>query len=172
MKNLSKLIALACTAAALLFTSDVKAQTTPAKALRFSIGLEAGVPTGVETDHANWELGGTARLQYGITNNFALTLTSGLYNFFSKDMPGTDTRFPTLNIIPLKLGVKAFVSPNFYLAAEGGAAFIQRNESTKLDLSPGLGWANKSWDIGLRYENFSTPKIDYGIVALRLGYGF
>ena len=172
MKITSKLIALACLAATLLFTSDVKAQTTPAKALNFNIGLEAGVPTGAETPHGSFELGGTARLQYGITNSFAVTLTSGVYNFFSKNMPGTDTKYPTLNIIPLKLGVKAFVAPNFYLAAEGGAAFIERNETTKLDLSPGLGWANRKWDVGLRYENFLAPKGNYGIVGLRLAYGF
>jgi hypothetical protein len=172
MKKSAKLIAVAFTAAALFFTVNVKAQTTPANAWRFGIGLETGVPTGAESQRGTFELGGTARLQYGVSNNFAITLTSGLYNFFGADKPYTATKFPDLDVIPLKAGIKAFVSPNIYLAAEAGAGFVQNNERTKLILSPGIGYANKHWDVGVRYENFSGQDINYGLVGLRLAYGF
>ncbi len=46
MKTLSKLIVVAFATAALFFTINVKAQTTPADSLRFNIGLEAADPTG------------------------------------------------------------------------------------------------------------------------------
>ena len=46
MKTMTKIIAGAFTALAIFIGTNVKAQTTPANALRFGIGLEAGVPTG------------------------------------------------------------------------------------------------------------------------------
>jgi hypothetical protein len=172
MKKSAKLIAVAFTAAALFSTSNVKAQTTPVSAWRFGIGLETGVPTGQEASRGTFELGGTARLQYGVSNNLAITLTSGLYNFFGKDIPGTNTKYPDLDVIPLKAGIKAFVAPNIYFGAEAGAGFVQNNGNTKLLLSPAVGYANKHWDVGVRYENFSGQDVSYGLVGLRLAYAF
>lgn len=174
MKTLSKFVAAAFTASALfLTTTTVKAQTTPANAFRFGIGLETGIPTGNAHDISNFELGGTARLQYGVSNNFAVTLTSGYYNMFGKDIPGTDLKYQSLGIVPLKVGFKAFFAPTWYFGAEAGAGFeTVSNGDTKLIVSPALGYANKTWDVGLRYENFSGQDNSYGLVGLRIAYGF
>ncbi|WEA00963.1 hypothetical protein [Mucilaginibacter sp. SJ] len=177
MKTMTKMIASAFTAVAIFIGTNVKAQTTPANALRFGIGLEAGIPTGNAHDFSNFELGGTARLQYGISNDLALTLTSGYYNFFAKS-DFKDLGGRSLGVIPAKAGIKAFVGDGFYFAGEVGAGFEVHtpieggNKSTKLILSPGLGYATKSWDIGVRYENFSGQSNNYGLVGLRLAYGF
>lgn len=176
MKKMTKLIAAAFTAAALFIGTNVNAQSTPKSALRFGIGLEGLAPVGNLHDVSNIGIGGTARLQYGIADNLALTLTSGYYNFFAKtvNIPGIgDVKGDNIGIIPLKAGIKAFVSQNVYLGAEVGAGFETRsNGDTKLIASPGIGWANKSWDIGARYENFSGQSNNYGTVGLRIAYGF
>ncbi|MDB5145542.1 MAG: hypothetical protein JWQ66_4255, partial [Mucilaginibacter sp.] len=39
-------------------------------------------------------------------------------------------------------------------------------------LSPGLGYASKSWEVSARYENFSGQGNNYGLVGLRIAYGF
>lgn len=173
MKNSTKWIATVATAAAIFFSVNVKAQTTDANKLRLGVGLELGAPTGNAHDISNFELGGTARLQYGLTNDLALTLTSGYYNMFGKTIPGTDLKYQSLGIVPLKAGIKAFFAKNLYFGAEAGAAFETiSNGNTKLDLSPTLGFANKTWDVGVRYENFSGQSNSYGLVGLRLAYGF
>jgi len=188
MKTVTKVIAGAFTAAAIFVGTNVNAQTTPANKLRFGIGVEAGIPTGDIHDYSKFELGGTGRLQYGVNNNVALTLTSGYYNFFGKTYTssvttptGTATstfKARSLGMIPVKAGVKAFVSDGFYLSGEAGAGFEVHptidggDKNTKLILSPGLGYATKSWDIGARYENFSGQGNNYGLVGLRLAYGF
>ncbi|MFA6249035.1 MAG: hypothetical protein WC615_18985 [Mucilaginibacter sp.] len=173
MKRMTKLIAAAFTAAALFIGTNVNAQSTPKSALRFGIGLEGLAPVGNLHDVSNIGIGGTARLQYGLADNLALTLTSGYYNFFGKKIPGTDANYDDLGIVPLKAGIKAFVSQNIYLGAEVGAGFETRsNGNTKLIASPGIGWANQSWDIGARYENFSGQSNNYGTVGLRIAYGF
>ncbi|MCD8739541.1 hypothetical protein LT679_02915 [Mucilaginibacter roseus] len=173
MKKSTKLIAAAITAVALfLGSSDVKAQTNEKSAWRLGFGIEGGIPTGDVKDGSNFQLGGTARLQYGVSDNLALTLTSGYYNFFAKkeisDLGGSD-----LGIVPVKVGIKSFFTDNLYFGAEAGAGFETRdNGNTKLILSPALGWADKHWDFGVKYENFSGQSNNYGAVGLRVAYGF
>jgi len=174
MKNSTKWIATVATAAAIFFSVNVKAQTTDKSAWRLGFGVEGGIPTGAIHDYSKFELGGTARLQYGIAKDVALTLTSGYYNFFA-DQNAKDIGGKSIGLVPVKVGVKAFFTDNVYFGAEAGAGFetsSQYVKNTKLILSPGLGWANKSWDVGVRYENFSGQNDSYGTVALRLAYGF
>ncbi|HWZ36664.1 MAG TPA: hypothetical protein VNW51_10910 [Mucilaginibacter sp.] len=175
MKKLTKLAAAVLTGVALFIGTNVNAQNAPASKLRFGLGLEAGVPTGNVHNTSNFELGGTARLQYGTSDHFALMLTSGYYNFFGKTVstPTGDIKYSSLGVIPVKAGLKAFFSDNIYFSAEAGAGFeMNRTKNTKLILSPGLGWANKKWDVGVRYEDFSGQSNNYGLVGLRLAYGF
>jgi len=181
MKKPSILIAAAFTAAALFFTSNVKAQTagTTPNPWRFGIGLEAGIPTGNAHDISDFELGGTARLQYDASDHFAWTLTSGYYNMFGKTIDevtpaGTaSVKAESLGIVPVKLGIKAFFAPTWYFGAEAGAGFETiSGGNTKLILSPALGYANRTWDIGARYENFSGQGNSYGLAGLRVAYAF
>jgi len=188
MKTMTKIIAGAFTAAAIFIGSNVNAQTTPANALRFGVGVEGLLPVGNLHDGSNVGLGGTARLQYGVNNNVALTLTSGYYNFFGKSYSQTFTdatstttvtvKGRSLGIVPVKAGIKAFVADGFYFSGEAGAGFethepiAGEHKDTKLILAPGLGYATKSWDIGARYENFSGQGNNYGTVGLRIAYGF
>ena len=117
MKTPSKLIAIAFIASALFFAGNVKAQTTPAHALRFNIGLETSIPTGSATIGSDFSLGGTMRFQYGLTDNFALTITGGAYHFFAKVNPASPTgaKYDSYGVIPLKAGVKEFFMPNLYV---------------------------------------------------------
>jgi hypothetical protein len=173
MKKSAKLVAAALVSVALFIGGNVKAQTTPPSPWRLGIGLEAGAPTGDAHNISNFELGGTARLQYDASSSFAWTLTSGYYNMFGKNNPVTNVDYNSLGIIPVKLGIKAFFTPGLYFGAEAGAGFeTGTGGNTKLILSPGLGYASKSVDVGLRYENFSGQGNNYGLVGLRIAYGF
>src|SRR5260370_15565756 len=183
MKNRTKFMAIAIAALGIFHTTNVKAQRTtstpPPSAWRLGIGLEAGAPTGNAHDFSNFELGGTARLQYDASKSFAITLTSGYYNMFGKNVsvvtPGgvVTAKASDLGIVPVKAGIKAFLAPSFYFGAEAGAGFETiSGGSTKLILSPGIGYASKSWDVDLRYENFSGQSNNYGLVGLRIAYGF
>lgn len=180
MKNRTKFVAIAVAAIAIFFTSQVKAQTVDANKWRLGIGIEGGIPVGSNiTGFSNFDLGGTARLQYGLGKDLALTLTSGYYSFFAKDQTVTVngvsvTSTPSnLGIVPVKVGLKYFFAPSFYLGGEAGAGFeTNYAKDTKLILSPALGWASKSWDVGVRYENYSGQENSFGTVALRVAYGF
>lgn len=183
MKKGTKLMAIATAALAIFFTTTVKAQTVDKSAWRLGIGIEGGVPTGDIHNTSGWDLGGTARLQYGIDKNVALMLTSGYYNFFGKNYTTTffngtttttiTTKAANFGVIPVKAGAKVFFNSPIYVSGEAGAGIeTASGGSTRLLLSPGLGWANHSWDIGARYENFSGGGANYGLVNLRVAYGF
>jgi len=185
MKKVSNLLAAGLVAVAIFIGSNAKAQTITPDKFRFGVGVEGGIATGSAHDYSNLELGGTARLQYGLSNNLALTLTSGYYNFFGKSEPGTDLKYQSLGMVPIKAGIKAFFTPNLYFGAEVGAGIETKvflpqgvpesdfqGKDTKLILSPAVGWANKHWDVGVRYENYSGQSNNYGLVAARLAYGF
>jgi hypothetical protein len=175
MKTLSKLIAVALTVTAIFFTANVKAQTTAANTFNFNIGVETGIPTGNLRISSRFELGGTARLQYGVTNNFAITLTSGAFHNFGRDIPGTDLKYDSFGVIPIKAGIKEFFIPNIYFGIEAGVGLEITDSGwgqKKLDISPAVGYANKHWDIGVHYESFSGEEDKYGLVGLRIAYGF
>jgi hypothetical protein len=182
MKKMTKIIAVAFTAAALFIGTNVNAQTI-GSGLRFGIGVEGLLPTGRLRDISNIGVGITPRLQFGVADNIGLTLTSGYLNFFGKEVENSGINRNSYGMIPVKAGIKAFVSKNIYFSGEVGAAFEtsgyaeyeggpERGTNTKLLASPGIGWANQSWDVGVRYENYSGQSNNFGSVGLRLAYGF
>ncbi|RYE34488.1 MAG: hypothetical protein EOP42_07310 [Sphingobacteriaceae bacterium] len=180
----TKLIAAMAAMLILAIGSQSQAQTVYKKKVsadsknvfRMGLGLEGAYPT---KDFSNFMLGGTVRLQYDLASNLSLTLTPGYYHFFDRSGYGQVTDKATyfnsgLDMIPVKLGVKSFFAPHFYLSAEAGAGFeLNHAKETKLILSPGIGFAsNSGLDLGLRYENFSGNNSNYGLIGLRVAYGF
>jgi hypothetical protein len=163
----------------LVFTNS-NAQSLPKNTFRFGIGLDGLLPVGNLSNTANFGLGLTPRLQYGVADNVALTFTAGLYHFFTKKLYinegfGAGSSIENdLDIVPVKIGLKAFVLPNIYIAGEAGLGFEVEDGGgpTKLIVSPGIGYASKKWDLGVRYENFSGGNYSYGVIGLRIAYGF
>ncbi|MGN6177817.1 MAG: hypothetical protein ACTHNW_01470 [Mucilaginibacter sp.] len=175
MKNKFKLITCAALMLAGIVTGKANAQTAVPGQLQGSIGLEISDPTGTARIGSHFSLGGTARLQYGLSNNIAITATSGAYHFFTVIIPGTNKRYNSYGVIPIKAGIKAFFAPHVYLGAEAGVG-IEATDSgfgpDRLLLSPAMGYATQNWDFALHYENFSSNGDHYGLVALRLAYAF
>jgi hypothetical protein len=175
MKMTSRLIVAALMTCVIFFSTNVKAQTTSANAWRISVGLETADPTGLSRQGADFILGGTIRLQYGLSNNFALTLTSGAYHYFPIYKPGTHSRYESYGEIPIKAGFQTFFTKHFYFGAEGGFAIEEDDSGTgpkRLLLSPALGYATQRWDFGIHYDRISSTNQDNGLVGLRLAYSF
>jgi hypothetical protein len=175
MNTFSRLKGVVAIAIMLFLFEAAKAQTTPANALRFNLGFDTGLPTGNLTIGSKIVIGGTARLQYGLTNNLAITLTSGADHFISKDDPATGQPFDSFGTIPIKAGLKYFFIPHIYWGEEAGVALEEvdtGNGNKKFLVSSAVGWANKLWDFGVRYDNFSGQNDPYGFVALRIAYSF
>jgi len=165
----------------LFICSNVNAQSTEKSNLRFGIGVDGLLPLGNLSNTENFALGITPRLQYRLSSTVSLTLTSGLYHFFPKSIALVDVnnnpvgtyKFKS-DIIPVKAGAKFFLSPNIYFGAEAGAGFqvAEGGGPVALILAPGIGYANKKWDINARYEDFTYNGYSNGVIGLRIAYGF
>jgi len=171
---MKKVTALAVIIIALFSTITLKAQTTGKGEWAVGLGAEVGAPKGVAKLGAEFTLGATARLQYGLADRVALTLTTGGYHFFPKKNPTTGIRYGSYGEIPVKFGVKGFVIPHAYLIGEIGSASEKEEVGwgkTRLDLSGGAGYVYKHWDLGVHYETFTRhgePML--GLLGLRLAY--
>ncbi len=179
MKTTTRSIAILTGVIAMFYAANVKAQTVYPGSVHFSLGLETGVPTeNAHTYLSNFELGGTARMQVGLSYNLAVIVTSGYYNMFDKNVTinGVTSKGPGLGIIPAKVGLKGFLGKGIYFTGETGAGFeTSRDDNTnqkdtKAILAGGLGYETKSWDVGVRYESFIGQNFNYGLIGLRLAY--
>lgn len=173
-----------------LLAVTVQAQSTTSgqdkqNTLNLSVGLESGVPTYALREYSHFAVGGYARLQYYLTNRTALMLTSGYISFLGRHYisnGGLTVDNKNYGIIPIKIGVKEFVLPNFYVAGEVGAAYetldwydpIYGSKSRLLVLSPSVGYvqSNSGFNLGLHYDKYSGGyNPGYGLAAVHVGHG-
>jgi hypothetical protein len=192
MKILAKIQILSVIAFTALLTQQLAAQTAPVpgntpieKATNYDQGFRLGFgvsPGYVFDDPYEFGLGGDVRLQYDLSKRYSITLTTGFTNLF------IDGKNNDLGFIPAKAGFKAFFwEDQFYAMGEAGAGFAVTNnyDDTTLILSPSIGYANKWFDISLRYEHYSefpiyttnsifggTVSKGTGQLGLRIAYGF
>jgi hypothetical protein len=170
-----KIKALLVFAVSIFFASNASAQdaTTTKKnydqSFRLGFGLNGGAPT--NSDFYNWSAGVDARIQYDLTERTSLTFTTGFTNLFINKDGLADTK--DLGFIPLKAGFKAFIwEDSFYVLGEvgGGIAVTNGHKQDTYLWAPGIGYANKNFDVSLRYEGYT--EYDTNQIALRLAYGF
>jgi len=197
MKNLFKISTIALAFAA--FTYTAKAQTsTPASTsattsngVKFSIGVDAGLPTGNFSNNYNWNIGGSVQADIPVVSNqLFVTVNAGYDNFFGKNtvVDGVTVSPTNIQLLPVKAGLKFFPVGGFYIQGEAGAAFalnktdVGFNKSAAFIWAPQVGYqfqlSGKNYiDAGVRYQastdfvsGYSNSQVNF--VGLRVAYGF
>jgi len=197
MKSSIKISALALAFAG--FTFSAKAQTTTptttststttASGIRYSIGVDGGIPTGKLSDAYNWNLGGSLQVDIPVANKLFVTVNAGYDNIFGKkNLDGSGLDVTNIQLLPVKAGLKYFVVSNFYVQGEAGASFLLNksklgdDKSAAFVYAPQIGYqfqlGGKSYiDAGVRYEastkydsNIDDSKVSF--FGLRVAYGF
>lgn len=197
MKNSFKISALIVAFAGLAFsakaqtttTTTTSSSTTTKDGIRYSIGVDAGIPTGDFKNGYKWNLGGSLQADIPVASQLFVTVNAGYNNIFGKkDIAGTGVDAPNVQLLPVKAGLKYFVIPNFYVQGEAGAAFLLNksdfgnDKSTAFVYAPQIGVqfpvsASSFIDAGVRYEattkynsDLANSKVNF--VGLRVAYGF
>ncbi|MBC7400544.1 MAG: outer membrane beta-barrel protein [Mucilaginibacter sp.] len=178
------------------FTLSAKAQTNPtstkttASGIRYSIGVDAGIPTGKLADNYNWNLGGSLQADIPVASQLFVTVNVGYNNIFGKDVTvgATTVKATNIQLLPVKAGLKFFPVQNFYIQGEAGAAFVLNktkigaDNSTVFIYAPQIGYqfalsGSNYIDAGVRYEastklisTVNDSKVNF--VGLRAAYGF
>jgi hypothetical protein len=198
MKTTFKISAILLAFTALTYTA--KAQTSaPAttsssgnsNAVRFSIGVDGGIPTGKLSDSYNFSIGGSLQADIPVVPNLFVTINAGYNSIQGKNnvnINGVNFSPANIQLLPAKAGLKYFLVPNFYIQGEAGAAFLLNKSDLNDDKSaafiyaPQIGYqfhvgGNSYIDAGVRYEastkfnsQVSDSKVNF--FGLRVAYGF
>lgn len=165
MKKSTTFIASAAAVVALLFSTNVNAQ-------KLGVGVNLGVPT---TDGYSFAIGADARMQFDVSKQVSVPITTGYTHFIGENKNGVDV--PDYGYIPLKAGLKVFFDQSgsgLYGMGELGAAFgVTKHSGTSFLYSPAIGYAwSSGLDLGVKYEGLPKSGFNTGQVALRVAYGF
>jgi hypothetical protein len=201
MKNALKITTLALAFAGLSFaakaqtTTTTTTSTTTKSGIRYSIGVDAGIPTGTFNNAYKWNLGGSVQADIPVANQLFVTINAGYNNVFGETIniaSGTTNstlEVPNLQLLPVKAGLKFFPVANFYIQGEAGAAFLLNksdffnDKSVAFVYAPQIGVqfpvsANGNFiDAGVRYEattkySSASDASKVNFVGVRLAYGF
>jgi hypothetical protein len=145
------------------------AQTKSGDAGKFSIGFEAGLPTGDAHHVFNSVLGGSLKYELPIAPSTYFTISAGYNSFHAKDFLGGGN----YGAIPVKVGVKYYIQNGFFAEGQLGAAFItESGGGTAFAYSPGIGYTfAEGFEVGIRYEGWSKDGT-LGQAGLRVAYRF
>ncbi|MEN0056780.1 MAG: hypothetical protein AAGC65_24090 [Mucilaginibacter sp.] len=139
---------------------------------KFSIGFEAGLPTGDIHHFYGSVLGGSLKYELPIAPSTYFTVSAG-YNSFQakgilKDIDGS-----SFGAVPVKAGIKYYIEQGFFAEGQVGAAFFTGDASgTAFAYSPGIGYTfAQGLELGVRYEGWSKDGT-IGQAGLRIAYRF
>jgi hypothetical protein len=110
---------------------------------RIGFGINAGVAT---SDAFKYALGGDIRVQKNFNERLSGTLTTGFTHFFEKDHFASYNQYGSpYNVIPVKLGLKYFVTViTFTWAARQARALPLNNGEHRSYGRRPLGWPLKT----------------------------
>src|SRR3569623_2007604 len=122
MKSTIKITALVLAFAGLTFGAKAQSNPTSTKTtgIRYSIGADAGIPTGNLSDSYNWNLGGSLQVDIPVAKQLFVTVNAGYNNLFAKDVTvaGVTAKGPNLQLLPVKAGLIFFPAGYFYVQGE------------------------------------------------------
>jgi hypothetical protein len=169
-------------------TTSTSTKTT-SNGVRYSIGVDAGIPTGNFNNAYKWNLGGSVQADIPVASQLFVTVNAGYNNVFGeKNVGSTSVDVPNIQLLPVKAGLKYFPISNFYVQGEAGAAFLLNksdyfnDKSTAFVYAPQVGVqfpvsGSSFIDAGVRYEAttkyssaFNNSKVNF--VGVRVAYGF
>jgi hypothetical protein len=180
----------------LLITSlciGAKAQSHLPDTLRIGVGLEGISTTGGFSKSYNSALGGSLRADIPVTGKWYATVSVGFNNFFTAtDVAANDPRAilnvttPSLQTIPLKVGLKYMLIGTFYLQGEVGETLLANKakvyaiSSSAFTYAPQLGMIfplkkHTYIDAGVRYEfvsSFYNDDVKNNFWAAHVAYTF
>lgn len=177
----------------LSFCFTAKAQTTLPDTIRIGVGLEGMADNGTFGSSYKYGAGVSLRIDVPITKSVYVTASAGYNNFFASagatNSPYTIQNVPVPNFktIPLKLGVKWFLFPTFYIQGEAGETILSNKSelyavsSTAFTWSPQFGLIfplknRRTYiDTGVRYEgvaSFNNDAFKNNFWAVHVAYAF
>jgi hypothetical protein len=133
--------------------------------VNFNIGAELGFATGNLNIAYSLGIGGTAQLEYAMDEKSRITLNSGIIQYVGRKIPGSVTKYRSIAVVPVLVGVKYDFASNFYGSAQlGVSVFSGAGQTSKFTYIPGLGFRiNEKLDALLKYTGYSDAGGAFGV---------
>ena len=148
--------------AVIVLTLSIAGFSQDGSNLRFSVGAELGLATGGLSETHSIGVGGTAQLEISLQEKLKGTATAGVLIFNGKSSPlNNSTKNTAQVIIPVRIGVKYFLTPGIYGAFQTGVGFLSNYASgAAFAFSPQVGYEfmtnnGKSIDVCIKYDGYA-----------------
>jgi len=175
MRKLLFTLAILVGAAFNSFSQTTTAPSSGNDGARFSIGVDAGVPTGNAGDQYDLGIGGSINCDIPLFSNLKFTVSAGYEAMLIKSVlrnispsaPSSD------RYILLKGGLKYYFNKNVFGEGQGGiAVYTSAGGDVSFAYSPGVGYTfDNGFEASVRYEGW-VKEYTFSQVALRVGYRF
>jgi len=164
--------------------SDAQNASGGGSGIRYSIGVETGIPAGSLNYAYKWNLGGSIQADIPVIEQLYVTVNAGYNNIFvDKDVAPASQ---DIHLIPAKAGLKYFILPVVYVQGEAGVAFLTNKSRLDDSKSAAFVYAPQAGilfpvgdsqfiDAGLRFESnskFTEGGKKSNFFGLRLAYAF
>jgi len=157
--------------------SKVYAQNS-GRGSKLGIGADFIFPMGSFADQADFGIGASLLFQNRIAENLRFTFGLG-YLRINGPAQFVGVKYKE-GYVPIKAGLRYFLTENIYACAELGAAISSANGSgsgTAFAYSPGIGaefpiLKDNSLDFNIRYESWSRSNGTRSFIGLRAGFNF
>ncbi len=159
---------------AIVSVHTARAQESVKASPAISAGFELGIPA-----HNTYSigLGGSIKGELPLIPSLSLTATAGYSYFMHKStIFGTANKDGATIFIPLKGGLRYFLSSGFYVEGEAGTTIQSNNETAKrftFAIGPGFIFPlgpHSDIDFGLRYEKQSSAALQQS--GIRIAYRY
>ncbi len=143
--------------------------------LKFSAGLEAALPIGDFGEVWSFGIGGSAQVDYNVSEGLDLTLNAGVLSYSGKTVSGFS--FPSITFIPVLAGTKYAFTEKIYGSAQLGLTFISSTGSSTsgFTFAPGVGFKfTENLDALVKYTSVSgsNGSGSFGAIGVRVAYTF
>ncbi len=143
---------------------------------KVSIGPELSFATGAFSNTHSFGIGGSIQAEVLLQQHLYGTATLGIISYNGKSY-GAGTKFKGATFIPVRVGVKYFLSGGVYGAAQLGVAFLNNGGGSAFAYSPQLGYefktkSEKAIDASFKYDGYSVSGGTLGAIGFRVAYIF
>ena len=163
--------------AAVAFTANAQEKSGSDKPLKFSVGVEAGLPLGDLKEGSSFGIGGSAMGEYSAAESLGLTLSAGYLTFSGKTVESV--KGPSLNLIPVLVGAKYHFNEKIYGHAQLGMTFASVKfegvsaSTSAFTYAPTIGFTpSENIDIALKYQAYTKNSTSTSFLGLRVAYVF
>jgi len=144
--------------------------------IKISVGAEIALPSGNLSLTQSFGVGGTAQLEIPVQDKLMGVAYSGIMLYKGKSA-GSGINYAGLTIIPVRVGVKYFLTGSVYGGLQAGLGFINQGVGTAFSYSPQIGYefktnSGKSIDATFKYDAYAKSGGSLSSIGLRLAYIF